>query len=110
MVTGKDRTEPIRGIRKTMVKTMSLVQTIPHFGYCDEIYMDALIQLRAMLKTIAAERGIKFSYMPIFMKVRCVCVAACVHAYVRACMHASMRVVITSYHSEMPTRPIAVGN
>ncbi|KAK2183331.1 hypothetical protein NP493_315g03049 [Ridgeia piscesae] len=68
VVTGKDRTEPIRGIRKTMVKTMTQAQTIPHFGYCDEVNMDAVIELRTVMKTLAAERGVKFSYMPIFLK------------------------------------------
>ena len=82
VVTGKDRTEPIRGIRKTMVKTMIQAQAIPHFGYCDEVIMDAVIELRSVMKTLAAERGVKFSYMPIFLKVRYmrVCVRACVRA------------------------------
>ena len=80
VVTGKDRTEPIRGIRKTMVKTMTQAQTIPHFGYCDEVNMDAVIELRTVMKTLAAERGVKFSYMPIFLKVRYVCACATARA------------------------------
>ena len=66
-----------------MVKTMTQAQAIPHFGYCDEVNMDAVIELRTVMKRLAAGRGVKFSYMPIFLKVS-VCVCACVH--VRACV------------------------
>jgi len=33
----KDRVEPITGIRKAMVKTMTRAQQVPHFGYADEV-------------------------------------------------------------------------
>lgn len=36
-VLGKDKTEPITGIRKSMVKAMMRSQQIPHFGYNDEV-------------------------------------------------------------------------
>jgi len=68
MVTGKDHTEPIKGIRKAMVKTMNAALRIPHFGYGDEIDLTALVQLRGQLKSAAEARGVKFSYMPVFLK------------------------------------------
>ena len=42
--------------------------TIPHFGYCDEIDVGKMVKLRNELKSTAAERGIKLSYMPFIIK------------------------------------------
>lgn len=36
-VLGQDKTEPISGIRKAMVKAMVKSQAVPHFGYSDEV-------------------------------------------------------------------------
>jgi len=66
--SGKDYTEPIKGVRKVMVKTMTAAQKIPHFGYSDEIDLTSLVSLRYELKGAAKQRGIKFSYMPVFIK------------------------------------------
>lgn len=53
-----------------MVKTMSAALKIPHFGYCDEIDLTQLVQLREELKPLAQLRGVKLSFMPFFIKVR----------------------------------------
>lgn len=53
-----------------MVKTMSAALKIPHFGYCDEIELNQLVQLREELKPLAQARGVKLSFMPFFLKVR----------------------------------------
>ncbi|XP_072500223.1 lipoamide acyltransferase component of branched-chain alpha-keto acid dehydrogenase complex, mitochondrial isoform X1 [Notamacropus eugenii] len=66
--TGKDRTEPITGFEKAMVKTMTMAMKIPHFGYCDEIDLTQLVKLREELKPIALARGIKLSFLPFFLK------------------------------------------
>jgi len=66
--SGHDKTEPIKGITKAMMKTMSEALTIPHFGYCDEIDVGKMVTLRNELKSTAAERGIKLSYMPFIIK------------------------------------------
>ncbi|CAG0921069.1 unnamed protein product [Notodromas monacha] len=65
---GSDRTEPIKGFMKAMVRSMTAAMKIPHFGYCDEVDMTELVLLRKRLKTTADERGIKFSYMPFMVK------------------------------------------
>ena len=57
-------------MRKAMVKTMTLAQSIPHFGYYDEVDMTELVALRRRMKKIAERRGIRFSYMPVILKVR----------------------------------------
>uniref|UniRef100_A0A8V0ZWM6 Dihydrolipoamide acetyltransferase component of pyruvate dehydrogenase complex n=1 Tax=Gallus gallus TaxID=9031 RepID=A0A8V0ZWM6_CHICK len=66
--SGKDKTEPITGFHKAMVKTMSAALKIPHFGYCDEIDLTHLVQLREELKPLAQSRGVKLSFMPFFIK------------------------------------------
>ena len=51
------------------VKTMTASMQIPHFGYADEIDIGELVKLRSSLKKAAEERGLKFTYMPVFIKV-----------------------------------------
>ena len=41
---------------------------IPHFGYDDEISMNALSELREVLKPIAEANNVKLSYMPLMIK------------------------------------------
>ncbi|KAM3668599.1 lipoamide acyltransferase component of branched-chain alpha-keto acid dehydrogenase complex, mitochondrial isoform 2-T2 [Ammospiza maritima maritima] len=65
---GKDKTEPVTGFQKAMVKTMSAALKIPHFGYSDEIDLTQLVQLREELKPVAEMRGVKLSFMPFFIK------------------------------------------
>ena len=69
---GEDKKELIKGIRKAMVRKMTEAQSIPHFGYCDEVDLSHLVQMRAELRDAAAGRGVKLTYMPVFIKV-------CVH-------------------------------
>merc|ERR1712071_367019 len=67
---GVNRTEPIKGFKKAMVKSMTHALTIPHFGYCDEIDMTSMGKLRKELKGNHSlkERGVKLSFMPFFIK------------------------------------------
>jgi hypothetical protein len=53
-----------------MVSTMTAALRIPAFGYSDEVDLTELVHLRAKLKSIAEHRGVRFSYMPVFLKVK----------------------------------------
>ena len=64
-----DKKEAIKGVKKAMVRSMTLANSIPHFSYCDEYNMNELINLRSQLKHIGKERGISLSYLPIIIKV-----------------------------------------
>lgn len=61
-----DRTEPIKGIRKAMVKTMTQANAVPHFTYCDEYDMSELVKLRKQLKK--QNKDLKISYLPFIIK------------------------------------------
>lgn len=66
---GGVRVEKMRGVRAAMAKQMTLsVQTIPHFTVSDELVMDPLMALRELLKPEFADKGIKLSFMPFFIK------------------------------------------
>lgn len=67
-VTLEDRTEPIKGIRKVMMKTMTASLAIPHFGYMDEIILDELVRLKKYSQGPFQSRGVKLTYMPMFIK------------------------------------------
>ncbi|XP_066482459.1 lipoamide acyltransferase component of branched-chain alpha-keto acid dehydrogenase complex, mitochondrial isoform X2 [Tiliqua scincoides] len=68
VISGKDKTEALSGFHKAMVKTMTAALKIPHFGYCDEIDLTQLVQLREELKPVAQARGVNLSFMPFFIK------------------------------------------
>ncbi|BFY99644.1 hypothetical protein BsWGS_02684 [Bradybaena similaris] len=65
---GEDRTVPLKGITKSMFKIMSEALKIPPFGYYDEVDVSRLVEMRKRLKSIAQQRGIQLTYMPIFIK------------------------------------------
>jgi len=68
-VVKEDRREPIKGFKRAMVRSMNEAwQTIPHFGYCDEVTMNELKTLRGELQELAKERGVRLSFMPFFIK------------------------------------------
>lgn len=44
LVEADDKIVPVTGYKRTMVKTMTRSGSIPQFGYCDEVRLDALIR------------------------------------------------------------------
>ena len=47
---GGDRTVAVSGFQRAMAKKMEEALRVPHFTFCDEVNMDKLVELRAMLK------------------------------------------------------------
>ncbi|CAG9127021.1 unnamed protein product [Plutella xylostella] len=64
----EDRTVPISGFTKAMVKSMTEAMKIPHFGFSDEYDVTKLVAARSELKDLAAARGVKLTYMPLIVK------------------------------------------
>lgn len=67
-VLQEDKRVPIAGAMKVMVQTMTYANTIPQFGFCDEILCDKLVDIRKQAKSIADKKGIKLSYLPFILK------------------------------------------
>lgn len=68
-VTVADRTEPLKGVRKSMFKTMTEALKIPHFAYKEEVDMTKLMEFRDQLKEVSVERGVgKLTFMPFCIK------------------------------------------
>lgn len=68
IVSEQDEIIPIRGYHRLMVKSMTSSRSVPHMVYSDEINVSALQTLRSQLKPTVAERGIKLTLLPFFMK------------------------------------------
>jgi 2-oxoisovalerate dehydrogenase E2 component (dihydrolipoyl transacylase) len=63
-----DTTVPLRGLARSMAKAMAAAWAVPHFGFADEVNVDALVRARAALKPAAAARGVKVTYLPFLIK------------------------------------------
>ena len=67
--SGSEERIAIRGVRRAIADAMVRSKTIaPHFTYVEEIDCTRLVDIRTRLKKRAAARGIKLSYIPLFMK------------------------------------------
>ena len=64
-----DQVIKIVGLRRKIAeKMLESVQRAPHFTYVDEIDMTDLVTMRGQLKGLAAEYGVKLTYIPFIMK------------------------------------------
>ena len=70
LAPGQDETrEPFRGIRRKISEAMVRSKyTAPHFTVVEELDVTELVKVRTQGKAIAAEDGIKLTYMPFIMK------------------------------------------
>lgn len=65
---GQDFRVPVRGLARTMVKTMTASAAIPQLGYTEEFRMEALTLLRTELKPQFEAAGVKLTYLPFILK------------------------------------------
>ena len=62
--------QPLTGLRKRIAERMELSwRTIPHATAFDEADCSALVALRSTLKPVAEQRGVRFTYMPLLVKL-----------------------------------------
>ncbi|KAK9059166.1 hypothetical protein SSX86_021785 [Deinandra increscens subsp. villosa] len=64
----QDKTLPIRGYQRAMVKSMTAAATIPHFHYIEEINCDKLAKLKDAFQKQNSDPSIKFTFMPVLIK------------------------------------------
>lgn len=68
--SGSETRVKIIGVRRAIANAMVKAKhTAPHYTYVEEVDATALVAMRKRLKAVAAERNIKLSFMPIFMKM-----------------------------------------
>jgi pyruvate dehydrogenase E2 component (dihydrolipoamide acetyltransferase) len=68
--SGSEERIKIVGIRRKIAEQMVRSKhTAPHFTYFEEVDATRMVEFRERLKGIAAQRGIKLSYIPIMMKM-----------------------------------------
>ncbi|XP_049865929.1 lipoamide acyltransferase component of branched-chain alpha-keto acid dehydrogenase complex, mitochondrial [Pectinophora gossypiella] len=72
----EDKVVPISGFTRAMVKSMTEAMKIPHFVFSDEYDVTKLVESREILKTMAQERGVKLTYMPLIIKAASLSLAA----------------------------------
>jgi 2-oxoisovalerate dehydrogenase E2 component (dihydrolipoyl transacylase) len=100
---GEDKVVPIKGLQRTMVKTMIAAASVPVFGYADEVDVTELVATRARLKRAAEERGIKLSYLPFMMKA--VSLALREYPMLNAHVNADCTEVVWKVASHLPLQP-----
>lgn len=67
--SGGIRTEPLKGVKAAMARQMAeSVRTIPHFTYAEEYDLTELRAMHKKLKAKYAEKGVKLTLMPFFIK------------------------------------------
>lgn len=64
----EDKTIPLRGYQRAMVKSMTLAAKIPHFHYVEEINCDALVELKSSLQRENSDQNVKYTFLPILIK------------------------------------------
>ncbi|CAN6468191.1 unnamed protein product [Victoria cruziana] len=64
----EDKTIPLRGFSRAMVKTMSMAAKVPHFYYLEEVFCNAMVELKASFQKENTDAGIKHTYLPFLIK------------------------------------------
>lgn len=94
---GQDARVPIRGLTRTMVKTMTASALIPQLGYTEEFRMEALTSLRAELKPQFEAAGVKLTYLPFILKA--VSLALRSYPVLNAAMPSAEEIVYKARHN-----------
>nr|CAD1828491.1 unnamed protein product [Ananas comosus var. bracteatus] len=64
----EDKTIPLRGYQRSMVKSMSMAAKVPHFHYLEEINCDALVDLKAAFQSGNTDQNVKHTFLPFLIK------------------------------------------
>ncbi|KAK1291934.1 hypothetical protein QJS10_CPB17g01246 [Acorus calamus] len=64
----EDKTLPLRGFQRSMVKSMTMAAKVPHFHYLEEINFDALLELKDTFQNENTEKDVKHTCLPFLIK------------------------------------------
>ncbi|XP_057772113.1 lipoamide acyltransferase component of branched-chain alpha-keto acid dehydrogenase complex, mitochondrial [Salvia miltiorrhiza] len=87
----EDRTIPLRGFQRAMVKAMTLAAKIPHFHYVDEINCNALVELKASFQKESSDAGVKYTFLPVLIKS--LSMALCKYPMLNSCFSEELQEV-----------------
>ncbi len=96
---GAEERIPLRGLRRTIAERMVVAkQTAPHYTYVEEADMEEIVHLRAEAKGMAAEHGVKLTYLPFIL--RALTMALKKHPYLNASLDEEAgEVVLKGYYN-----------
>lgn len=64
----EDKTVPLRGFQRTMVKSMSMAAKVPHFHYVDEINCNELLEVKKSFQDNNSDPDVKHTFLPLMIK------------------------------------------
>ncbi len=96
---GAEERIPLRGLRRKVSERMVVAkQTAPHYTYVEEADMEEVVLLRAEAKALAAEHGVKLTYLPFI--VRALTMALKKHPYLNASLDQEAgEIVLKGYYN-----------
>lgn len=59
---------PLRGYRRAMVASMAAAATVPHFHFCDEVDLRALLAVRQKVRHDPLMQGVKLTFLSFMIK------------------------------------------
>ncbi len=84
---------PLRGVRRKIAEQMARSKrTAAHYTYVEEVDVTALVELRARMKALAAQRGAKVTYLAFIVKA--VCHALRLHPQLNAALDESTQEIV----------------
>lgn len=93
-----DKTVPLRGFQRAMVKTMSMAAKIPHFHYVEEINCDYLVKLKASFQKNNSDPNIKHTFLPLLIKL--LSMAMSKYPFMNSCFNEeSLEVILKGSHN-----------
>jgi 2-oxoisovalerate dehydrogenase E2 component (dihydrolipoyl transacylase) len=88
----EDKTVPLRGFSRAMVKTMTMATSVPHFHFVEEINCDSLVELKQFFKENNTDSTIKHTFLPTLIKS--LSMALTKYPFVNSCFNAESLEII----------------
>ncbi|CAH2054748.1 unnamed protein product [Thlaspi arvense] len=94
----EDKTVPLRGFNRAMVKTMTMATKVPHFHFVEEINCDALVELKQFFKENNTDSTVKHTFLPTLIKS--LSMALSKYPFVNSCFNEeSLEIILKGSHN-----------
>ncbi|KAL1211896.1 Lipoamide acyltransferase component of branched-chain alpha-keto acid dehydrogenase complex [Cardamine amara subsp. amara] len=94
----EDKTVPLRGFNRAMVKTMTMATKVPHFHFVEEINCDSLVELKQFFKENNTDSTIKHTFLPTLIKS--LSMALSKYPFVNSCFNEeSLEIILKGSHN-----------